>query len=172
MDNISGWHEVEGRSERHDDTQIGGRLTARIWIHSENCDMQCSKAHGSSQRQATRTIKEAVMWVCANVHDDHDRVSEFSLVMHENDIFGQLNFDLDVSRIVRWSSWYSCPTELNNFCTTRLQIWYLKRPSRSFFPTDILSKRFLMSAQRKVMLTQMTRWKWRPVFWRTRGPSA
>ena len=43
MDKIGGWHEEGGRIEgyeRHEGSQIGGRLAGCIWIFSKNTDMQ------------------------------------------------------------------------------------------------------------------------------------
>ena len=47
------------------------------------------------------SIKAAINWICANVQDDHDWVSELSLVTHENEILGELDHDIEVSCIVR-----------------------------------------------------------------------
>ena len=62
---------------------------------------------------------EAVSWVCATVQDDHDWVFQYSLVMHEHEILGELGYDLEVPCVVPWGLlWYSAPTSLNNVPVT------------------------------------------------------
>ena len=77
------------------------------------------KHMGTFRDRETRkfSIIEAVNWVCANVQDDDGGVSEHSLVMHANEILGEVAHDIEVQCNVRCNG-VSCgtvaPTNLND----------------------------------------------------------
>ena len=64
--------------------------------------------HMETFREEQVPFVEAINWVCANVQGDHDWVSEFSQVMRENEVLGDLDCDIEVpcnvQRGVLWES--------------------------------------------------------------------
>ena len=63
--------------------------------------MQWSKVHGCLLGPENNSIMEAVkLDPRKNAQDNHDWVSEFSLVLHENQFIGESIFDIEVLCIV------------------------------------------------------------------------
>ena len=48
------------------------------------------------------SIMEATTWFCAYCQDNHDWISEFSLVMQETFILEALDYDIDIPCTVQW----------------------------------------------------------------------
>ena len=90
MDKIDGWH-VEGFEgvDRHDGSQVGGRVAACMWIFSKTVILSRSKAHG-------HFLGPEMILLCKRTigfaQDNHDSVSEFSQVLDEQKFLGELNF--------------------------------------------------------------------------------
>ena len=110
MDRVGGW--IDGAEEG---SQIGARFAASAWIYTKAV-IGNEKRHMEAFRYYTMNlIMEAINWVlCIYFQDDHDWISEYSLVMQENKILEALNYDIDVPCVVQWKKlWYSAPTSLN-----------------------------------------------------------
>ena len=70
------------------------------------------------------SLMEAVNWVCANTQDDHDWVSETFLVVHENEMFGELDYSVEVLSIVhRGFLWYSAPCSSHRYIHPDVSSW-------------------------------------------------
>ena len=58
---------------------------------------------------------EAINRVCTSMQENHEWVSEFSMLLLEKRILSALNYDIDVQCMVQWELLrYSAPTSLNN----------------------------------------------------------
>ena len=134
MDRIGGW--IEEVSD-----EDGG---AEHW----------RRAYGSFQRQSSAKDKitwklsghrdefflEAINWVCASLQDNHDWISEFSLVLQDNKIMEALSYDIEVSCVVHWELlWYALQFEQRfseRWCHPRngQQGDWPSKPPSSFFP--------------------------------------
>ena len=72
------------------------KLLGNLWLEddafgSTQKTMKCkqwSKAHENVPRQEKGVNYGSVNWFCANAQEDHDSVSVYSLVLHENDFLG------------------------------------------------------------------------------------
>ena len=99
MDRIGGWSQ-HGRNEAGN--QIGVSLAAIMWIYTKTviCNGQ---QHMDVFRNPKRySVMEAINGVCAQVQENHELISEFSLVMQESNMLEALNCGLEVLCIVQW----------------------------------------------------------------------
>ena len=83
------------------ESQIERKLAANIGVYTEtaNCSGQ-NDVHGFGNLKRN-TVFKAIDWVNARLQDNHDSISEFSLVLQENQIRAALNCDTDVQCIVQ-----------------------------------------------------------------------
>ena len=65
-----------------------------IYTEAVNCNGQ-SDTDGFRNLKRN-TVFKAIDWVSARFQDNHDSISEFSLVLQENQIRAALNCDIDV----------------------------------------------------------------------------
>ena len=67
MDKIDGWNEEGGFEgvDRHDGSQVGGRLAACMWIFSKTVILSRSKAHGYFLGSEIILFMKANSWTCA-----------------------------------------------------------------------------------------------------------
>ena len=61
----------------------------------EGSHLHCTTSNGRV------SMKEAVNWVCTWVQQNHEGISEFSLILQENRFPEAMNYDFDVPCIVQ-----------------------------------------------------------------------
>ena len=85
----------------------------RVWIYSKT--FVCNGRRSNLRDQRRDAVVEAINWACTGAQDNHDWVSEFSLVLHEKNILVRLDLYFEVLCIAHWGHmWYSGLTSLNN----------------------------------------------------------
>ena len=98
MDTIEGWEEEE--------TWVGSRFAAVL------CQGQASTQEYLRRRLIS--IMESVDWVCDDVLEDHEWVSELTISMQENEVSVALNYEIEVPCVVQWRLlWFSSPARLS-----------------------------------------------------------
>ena len=77
----------------------------------------------NSGTRKTNSVIEAINWSCSRVLTDHERVSELSLAMPEQDILRTLNFDIDVPCVAQWNHGVPLQQGQNGHWSVKDECW-------------------------------------------------
>ena len=80
----------------------------------KGCDLQRQENMQEYRLLKFRSIMMIVNWVCDDALDDHVWVNELTIPCQGTEVLEALDYDIDVSCLVKWSMlWFSSPTILN-----------------------------------------------------------
>ena len=110
IDKICGWEDEEKR--------VCSKFAACMWVYTKEVFTRVQIPSPEVEEYLKRRVLSIMLcmnWVCAGTFDDHEWVSENTIIQHVEEVMGrELDHEIGIPYVVHWCMfWFSAPTKLN-----------------------------------------------------------